>query len=62
MSALTVQDAAQRQPVRLPDGRTARLLSVPAQSTRPSAGTRARVLLPSGAVLSFPIDLLELEP
>lgn len=51
----TVQDAAERRPVRLPDGRTARLLSVPAQSSRRSKGGKARVLLASGAVLVFPV-------
>lgn len=55
----TVRDAAARVPVRLPDGRTARLLSVPGQSSRHSQGTRARVTLPSGSVLSFPVDQLE---
>jgi hypothetical protein len=52
----TVEDARERCPVRLADGRTARLLSVPSQSARRSNGGRARVVLPSGAVLSVPLS------
>lgn len=56
---IVVTDAMQRAPVRLPDGRTARLLFVPGR-TATRHGARARVILPSGAVLAFPIDDLEL--
>ena len=50
-----VVDAAERRVVTLPDGRTGRLLSVPAQSSHVSSGAKARVLLPSGAVISVPL-------
>ena len=49
--------------VRLPDGRTARLVA--SKAHRPtdlgpvSRGAKARVLLPSGAHLSVPLDDLE---
>lgn len=56
----TFTDAKNRVPVRLSDGRTARLLYLPGgHSARVSAGARARVLLPSGAVLS--VDPASLE-
>lgn len=53
-----VVDAAERRVVRLADGRTGRLLSVPAQSSHRSAGAKARVELPSGAVVSVPMSEL----
>ena len=56
--ALTVDDAARRVVVRLSDGRTARLVAVPARSQRRSKGARARVVLASGAFLSVPVDEL----
>lgn len=49
---LTVEHAAARRIVRLPDGRTARLIAVPASSQRRSKGAKARVQLQSGKVLS----------
>jgi hypothetical protein len=63
VSALTptFADAAARRAVRLPDGRTARLVATPG-SDRRSAGTKARVVLPSGAHLSFPLHDLTLLP
>lgn len=55
MTGLTYRDAKHRQPVRLPDGRTARLVCLPGGDTeRRRNGSRARVLLPSGAYLSVP--------
>lgn len=56
-------DAKNRRPVRLPDGRTARLIYLPGgASARVSVGARARVLLPSGAVLSVdPLTLVVTE-
>lgn len=56
---LTVADAQARTIVRLKDGRTARLVAVPARSQRRSKGAKARVLLSSGAYLSIPLDTLE---
>lgn len=53
-----VVDAAERRVVRLVDGRTGRLLSVPAQSSHVSAGAKARVQLQSGAVISVPTSEL----
>jgi hypothetical protein len=55
--------AAARAPVRLVDGRTGRLLMWPAgRDARRSQGAKARVLLPSGAVLFIPTtDVLEVE-
>lgn len=50
-----VVDAAERRVVRLPDGRTGRLLSVPAHSSHVSQGAKARVILQSGAVVSVPL-------
>lgn len=55
-----MEDAAERRTVRLPDGRTARLVAMPAQSTRRSKGAKARVVLPSGKHLSFPVADLTL--
>lgn len=55
---IVVTDAQQRALVRLPDGRTARLLSVP--GARRANGAKARVQLPSGAVLSVDTEALEL--
>ena len=57
---IAVEDAEARRVVRLPDGRTGRLLSIPAQSSSRSAGAKARVQLSSGAVLSVPLSLLRL--
>lgn len=51
-------DAAERRVIRLPDGRTGRLLSVPAHSSQVSAGAKARVVLPSGAVISVALSEL----
>lgn len=53
--SVTVQDAAERRVVRLPDGRTGRLVAVPARSQRRSKGAKARVVLSSGAHLSVPV-------
>lgn len=58
MSAPTVQDAKARRPVLMPDGSTGRLLSVPGGPGR-RKGAKARVVLPSGAVRSFPPEQLE---
>lgn len=51
-----VVDAAERRLVILPDGRTGRLLSVPAQSSHVSAGAKARVELRPGVVVSVPLS------
>lgn len=51
----TVEDAASRKVVRLADGRTARLVAIPAPSQRRSKGAKARVQLQSGAHLSVPV-------
>lgn len=48
--------AEQRRVVRLADGRTGRLFSVPSQSSHVSNGAKARVLLASGAVISVPLS------
>lgn len=53
-----VADAAERRVVTLTDGRTGRLMSVPSQSSHVSQGAKARVLLPSGAVISVPLSEL----
>lgn len=58
--SLTVQDAADRRVVRMPDGRTARLVSVPAQSSRRSKGAKARVVMPGGHHVSVPVGDLTL--
>lgn len=55
---LTPADAAARVPVRLPDGRTARLISVPGPTNHRRVGGKARVILPSGAYLSVPVGEL----
>lgn len=55
-SQAQVVDAAERRVVRLADGRTGRLLRVPAQSSRRSSGAKVRVELASGAVISVPVD------
>jgi hypothetical protein len=55
----TVEDAAARRVVRLVDGRTARLVAVPAQSQKRSKGAKARVMLSSGAHLSVAVSDLE---
>jgi hypothetical protein len=62
---ITAGHAKYRHPVRLPDGRTGRLLYVPAprgrrRRTRQRPGAMARVTLPSGAVVGAPVDLLVL--
>ena len=62
MTAPTIADAVARAFVRLPDGRTGRLLYLPG-GTRPgrrSKGNRARVQLPSGTVLSVDPATLEM--
>lgn len=51
-----VVDAAERRVVRLPDGKTGRLLSVPAHSSHLSQGAKARVILASGAIVSVPMS------
>lgn len=56
-----VVDAAERRVVRLPDGKTGRLLSVPAHSSHVSQGAKARVVLQSGAVVSVPLADLVVE-
>lgn len=69
----TVADAARRAEVTLADGRTAFLLSVPGTRRRHggrtydgtgrrprAAGTKARVALMDGSVLSVPVDNLTL--
>lgn len=61
MNRPRVIDAATRRVVRLADGRTGRLLSVPAGSSHVSAGAKARVLLASGAVVSVPMSELVVE-
>lgn len=55
---IVVTDAQQRALVRLPDGRTARLVSLTGRgrATKP----RARVQLPSGAYLTVPTERLVL--
>ena len=53
---VTAEDAVHRRVVRTKDGRTARLFSVPG---RKRAGAKARVTLPGGAILSVPVDELE---
>lgn len=57
MSALRIADAAARAVVRLPDGRLARLVSIPGRERR--HGDKAVVRLPSGAHLSVTPDELE---
>lgn len=52
----TVADAERRAVVHLDDGRTGRLLCIPAISNRRSAGAKARVVIPSGAVVSVPVE------
>lgn len=52
----TVADAQRRALVHMDDGRTARLLRIPAISNRRSAGAKARIVIPSGAVVSVPVD------
>ena len=59
MTAPTVADAARRAVVRIPDGRTARLHSVPGPNRTTSLGRKARVELPSGAFISINHDDLE---
>lgn len=56
-----VVDAAERRVVRLADGRTGRLLSVPAHSSHVSQGAKARVILQSGAIVSVPLSELVVE-
>lgn len=56
---VTVADAKARRVVSWGDGRTGRLVRVPAQSSRVSVGGKARVLLQSGAHLSVDPELLE---
>jgi hypothetical protein len=59
----TVDDAAARSVVRLPDGRTGRLLWIPAPGrTRRSKGLKARVMLREDVVLSVPVDQLQVVP
>ena len=55
---IVVTDAQQRALVRLPDGRTARLVSLTGRgrATKPTA----RVQLPSGAYLTVPTERLVL--
>ena len=55
----TLSDAEARRQVRLPDGRTARLVGIPGNRSK---GAKARVRLPSGAHLSFPLTDLTLIP
>lgn len=65
----TMHDAAAGAVVRLPDGRTARLVFVPNLDAKRRVsrrkgkhpGNKAKVKLPSGAVLSIDPSLLELE-
>jgi hypothetical protein len=54
---LTVNQAKDRVVVQLPDGRTARLVSVPGRSRR--HGDKAVVVLPSGAHLSVHPEQLQ---
>lgn len=67
----TLSDAVGRRAVRLPDGRSARLVAVPPPGPprtpeeaagRGRSGSKARVLLPSGAYLSIPLNDLVLLP
>lgn len=58
----TVGDAAARAVVRLPDGRSARLVSVPLPGSPRRHGAKAVVVLPSGAHLSVPPEALEVVP
>ena len=53
---VTAADAEKRTVVRLPDGRTARLLSVHPSKGGRSKGRKARVLLASGACLSVALE------
>lgn len=55
---IVVTDAQQRALVRLPDGRTARLISLTGPTARHKP--KARVQLPSGAFLTVSTDTLEL--
>jgi hypothetical protein len=63
---VTARDARDRRSVRLPDGRTGRVLYVPIPSTarhthtQRSPGAKARVVLPSGVVRSVDPALLVL--
>lgn len=63
MNDLTFKDAADRTPVRLPDGRTARLVYLRGgRRDKGRRGSQARVQLPSGAYLSVnPAELERVE-
>lgn len=55
----TVAHAASRALVRLPDGRTARLVRIPLGGSHHRGGAKARVQLPGGAYLSVRTSELE---
>ena len=54
------QDAADRRLVRLPDGRTGRLVYVRGHSKPRKSGAKARVLLPGGSYANVDPQLLTL--
>lgn len=56
--SLTHSDAARRAVVRLPNGKTGRLVYVPSRDRRPGSDHRAKVLLPSGKFVSVDPALL----
>ncbi len=62
MSGVTVHDASRRRVVRLDDGRTGILLFVPTPNSTRSGGSKAKVCLRPGVVVSVPPDSLTLEP
>ena len=55
----TIDDAAGRTLVRLPDGRAARLAVLPVRAGHVDWQRKARVILPSGAWLAVPAWQLE---
>lgn len=61
---VSIADAQRRAVVRLPDGRTGRLIYWPAPNHRPNGtgrvGALARIQLPSGAVISAHPDTIQL--
>ncbi len=58
---VTTTDAKARRVVRLPDGRTAVLLFVPPrQGSHHRGGAKAKVALHALAIISVPVDQLEL--
>ena len=66
MTAPTFADAKARAVVRLPDGRTGRLVFWPpppgAPRARRSKGRRARIELAGGSMVSVPPETVTLEP